>query len=65
MSLGNRSIHDFEDPRLKGKFNKADFKSILEIAVLCVAKSSEDRPNIDMVFFEMDKAWKNTSAYKV
>ncbi|EXC21748.1 putative LRR receptor-like serine/threonine-protein kinase [Morus notabilis] len=64
VSLGNRSIHDFEDPRLKGKFNKADFKSILEIAVLCVAKSSEDRPNIDMVFFEMDKAWKNTNAYK-
>lgn len=63
--MGNRPIQDFEDPKLKGKLNKSDFKSILDIAVLCVAKSSRDRPNIDVVFAEMDKAWKNTSAYKV
>lgn len=62
--LGNRPIQDFEDPKLKGKLNKSDFKSILDIAVLSVAKSSQDRPNIDVVFAEMDKAWKNTSAYK-
>ena len=65
MSLGNRPPQDFEDPRLKGKVNKADFKSILDIAVLCVAKSSEGRPNIDVVCNELEKAWRNTNDYKV
>ena len=65
MSLGNRPLEDFEDPRLKGKVNKADFKSILSIAVLSVAKSSKDRPSIEMVVNELDKAWRNTTEYKV
>ncbi|POO02983.1 Serine/threonine protein kinase [Trema orientale] len=64
VSLGNRPLEDFEDPRLKGKINKADFKSILSIAVLCVAKSSQDRPSIDIVVNELDKAWRNTHEYK-
>ncbi|XP_062085234.1 proline-rich receptor-like protein kinase PERK3 [Humulus lupulus] len=64
VNLGNRPIEDFEDPRLKGKYNKADFRAILSIAILCVASSSEDRPTIEMVVNEMNKAWKNTDEYK-
>ncbi|XP_038678340.1 putative leucine-rich repeat receptor-like serine/threonine-protein kinase At2g04300 [Tripterygium wilfordii] len=61
-SLGRRPLSDFEDPRLNGNVNKADFESILEIAVLCVARSSKGRPTMDVVFDELDKAWKNTAA---
>jgi hypothetical protein len=63
--MGNRLTSDFEDPRLGGNFNKADFKSILQIAVLCVANTSRGRPSIENVFGEMDTAWKNTDTYKV
>ncbi|XP_044482157.1 probable serine/threonine-protein kinase PBL21 [Mangifera indica] len=62
VNLGKRPLSDLEDPRLNGKINKADFESILQIAVLCVAKSSKGRPTIDDVFDEIDKAWKNTMA---
>lgn len=63
--MGKRPLSDLEDPRLNGKINKADFESILQIAVLCVAKSSNGRPTIDVVFDEIDKAWKNTMAEMV
>ncbi|OMO84680.1 hypothetical protein CCACVL1_10717 [Corchorus capsularis] len=62
VSMGKRPQEDFEDPRLKGKLNRADFEAILHIAVLCVAKSSTGRPTIDIVFDEMERAWKSTLA---
>ncbi|XVE90079.1 hypothetical protein DITRI_Ditri20bG0048300 [Diplodiscus trichospermus] len=62
VSMGKRPLTDFEDPRLHGNLNKSDFEAILHIAVLCVAKSSRGRPTIDVVFDEMEKAWKNTKA---
>ncbi|KAJ0079548.1 hypothetical protein Patl1_23012 [Pistacia atlantica] len=65
VNLGKRPLSDFEDPRLNGNLNKADFESILQIAVLCVAKSSKGRPTINDVFEEIDKAWKNTKAEMV
>jgi hypothetical protein len=64
-SAGKRPLTDFEDPRLNGKVNRVDFEAILQIAVLCVAKSSKGRPTIDDVFEEIDKAWKNTLAEMV
>ncbi|XP_031376811.1 proline-rich receptor-like protein kinase PERK3 [Punica granatum] len=60
VSMGKRPLSDFEDPRLNGNLNRADFECILQVAVFSVAKSSKDRPTIDTVFEEMDKAWKNT-----
>ncbi|KAE8687322.1 putative Serine-threonine protein kinase, plant-type [Hibiscus syriacus] len=65
VSMGKRPLTDFEDPRLHGDLNRKDFESILHIAVLCVAKSSRGRPPIDVVFDELDKAWKNTEAEMV
>uniref|UniRef100_A0A9I9E6V4 Protein kinase domain-containing protein n=2 Tax=Cucumis melo TaxID=3656 RepID=A0A9I9E6V4_CUCME len=62
VNMGLRALSDFEDPKLKGNVNKADFESILQVAVLCVAKSSKGRPTIDIVFEELDKAWQNTIA---
>ncbi|XP_012092717.3 probable leucine-rich repeat receptor-like protein kinase At5g49770 [Jatropha curcas] len=62
VCLGKRPVTDMEDPRLNGKVNRSDFEAILQIAVLCVAKSSKGRPTMDVVFDEMDKAWKNTLA---
>lgn len=58
--MGKRPLKDFEDPRLEGNLNTVDFESILQLAVLCAAKSSDGRPSIDIVFEELDKAWKNT-----
>lgn len=63
--MGKRPMSDFEDPRLKGQVNKEDFEAILQIAVLCVAKSSKGRPTIEVVFEELDKAYKNTLAQSV
>ena len=60
--MGKRPLRDFEDPRLNENLKTVDFESILQIAVLCAAKSSKGRPTIDVVFEEMDKAWKNTVA---
>ncbi|CAK9137749.1 unnamed protein product [Ilex paraguariensis] len=67
VSMGKRPLKDFEDPQLHGNLNNVDFESILHIAVLCVAKSmlcvaksSKGRPTIDVVFDELEKAWKNT-----
>ncbi|KAI9185558.1 hypothetical protein LWI28_008374 [Acer negundo] len=60
--MGKRPLTDFEDPRLNGNIIRQDFESILQIAVLCVAKSSKGRPTVDIVFDEMEKAWKNTEA---
>lgn len=65
VNMGKRPLKDFEDPRLGGDFNRSDFAALLEIAVLCVAKSSKGRPTIDVVFDEIEKAWKNTQAEKV
>ncbi|XVF42454.1 hypothetical protein PTKIN_Ptkin01aG0364700 [Pterospermum kingtungense] len=62
VSMGKRPLKDFQDPRLKGDLNWADFESILRIAVLCVAKSSAGRPTIGIVFDEMERAWQNTLA---
>nr|XP_043633031.1 wall-associated receptor kinase-like 21 [Erigeron canadensis] len=62
VSMGRRPLTDIEDPRLNGNLNTVDFESILQVAVLCVAKSSKGRPTIDVVFGEMDKAWQNTLA---
>ncbi|XVF30922.1 hypothetical protein REPUB_Repub16aG0100300 [Reevesia pubescens] len=62
VSMGKRPLEDFEDPRLQGNLTRMDFEAILHIAVLCVAKSSRGRPPIDVVFDEMEKAWKNTVA---
>ncbi|XP_068495804.1 probable receptor-like protein kinase At5g18500 isoform X2 [Phaseolus vulgaris] len=60
VSMGKRPLSDFEDPRLKGKVDKADFEAILQIAVLCVAKSSKGRPTIEVVFEELDKVCMDT-----
>lgn len=65
VSMGKRPLKDFEDPRLRGRLNSVDFESILQIAVLCVARSSKGRPTIDVVFEEMEKVYKNTLADKV
>lgn len=65
VSMGKRPLTDFEDPALNGKCKTADFESILEVAVLCVASSRKGRPTIDVVFETMDKAWKNTVTYMV
>ncbi|KAI3732949.1 hypothetical protein L1987_64162 [Smallanthus sonchifolius] len=62
VSMGMRPLTDIEDPRMNGNLNTVDFESILQIAMLCVAKSSKGRPTIDVVFGEMDKAWQNTLA---
>ncbi|XP_031091398.1 probable receptor-like protein kinase At2g42960 [Ipomoea triloba] len=64
VSMGKRALTDFEDPRLKGQVNSVDFESILQIAVLCVARSSKGRPTIDVVFEEMEKVYKNVQADK-
>ncbi|XP_059308167.1 putative serine/threonine-protein kinase [Lycium ferocissimum] len=64
VSMHKRPLKDFEDPRLKDEINSEDFESILQIAVLCVAKSSKGRPTIDVVFEEMDKVLKNTLSNK-
>lgn len=60
--MGKRPLSEIKDPRLNGNLNTVDFESILQIAVLCAAKSSKGRPTIDVVFDEMDKAWKNSEA---
>lgn len=62
VSFGKRPLMDFVDPRLQGDLNMTDFESILQLAVLCVARSSDGRPSIDIVFEELDKAWNNTLA---
>ncbi|KAI3819896.1 hypothetical protein L1987_13749 [Smallanthus sonchifolius] len=62
VGMGRRPLTDIEDPRMNGNLNTVDFESILQIAMLCVAKSSKGRPTIDVVFREMDKAWQNTLA---
>ncbi|KAL7109528.1 hypothetical protein ACP275_06G181100 [Erythranthe tilingii] len=61
VSIGKRPLTDFVDPRMKGDVNYVDFESILQIAVLCAANSSKGRPPIDLVFDELERAWKNTS----
>ncbi|KAK7285843.1 hypothetical protein RJT34_20625 [Clitoria ternatea] len=62
VSMGKRPLSDFEDPRLNGKVDKGDFEAILQIAVLCVAKSSKGRPTIEVVFEELDKVCRDTEA---
>ncbi|KAJ8558464.1 hypothetical protein K7X08_005230 [Anisodus acutangulus] len=64
VSMRKRPLKDLDDPQLKGEVNSVDFESILQIVVLCVAKSSKGRPTIDVVFEEMDKVWKNTLSDK-
>lgn len=65
VSMGKRPLSEIQDPRLHGNLNSVDYESILQVAVLCVARSSKGRPTIDVVFDEMDKAWKNTNTEKV
>ncbi|XP_074324419.1 leucine-rich repeat receptor protein kinase HPCA1-like [Apium graveolens] len=55
-----RPLSEFIDHRLHENLNIVAFESILEVAVLCVAKSGKARPSIDVIFSELDKAWKNT-----
>ncbi|KAG5581356.1 hypothetical protein H5410_051983 [Solanum commersonii] len=64
VSMGKRELKDFDDPQLKGEVNSVDFESILQIAVLCVAKSSKGRPTIEVVVEEMEKVLKNTLSDK-
>ncbi|KAI8006770.1 putative receptor-like protein kinase [Camellia lanceoleosa] len=56
VCMGKCLISDFEDPRLNGNVNRVDFESILQIGVLCVAKSSKGRPSIKEVLDELDEA---------
>lgn len=65
MSIGKRPLSDFVDSRLKGQVDKTDFGTILQIAVLCVAKSSTGRPSIEVVFDELDKVYRDIEARKV
>ncbi|XP_051119883.1 probable serine/threonine-protein kinase PBL28 [Andrographis paniculata] len=60
VNMGKRPLTDFQDPKMKGNVVSVDFESILQIAVLCVASSSTGRPTIDLVYEELEKAWKNT-----
>ncbi|KAG8380381.1 hypothetical protein BUALT_Bualt06G0009500 [Buddleja alternifolia] len=60
VNMGKRPLTDFQDPRMQGNVITVDFESILQIAVLCVANSSTGRPTIDLVYDELEKAWKNT-----
>ncbi|KAK6156428.1 hypothetical protein DH2020_010676 [Rehmannia glutinosa] len=60
VNMGKRPLTDFQDHRMRGNVISVDFESILQIAVLCVASSSTGRPTIDLVFDELEKAWKNT-----
>ncbi|TKY61314.1 receptor protein kinase [Spatholobus suberectus] len=62
VSIGKRPLSDFEDPRLNGTVDKADFEAILQIAVLCVAKSSKGRPTIEVVFEELDNVCGDTES---
>jgi hypothetical protein len=63
--MGKRPLSDFVDSRLKGQVDKEDFGAILQIAVLCVAKSSTGRPPIEVVFDELDKVYRDIEARKV
>ena len=65
VNAGKRPLTDFEDPGLNREVNSVDFEAILQIAVLCDAKSSIGRLTIDDVFEEIEKAWKNTQAEMV
>ncbi|CAL5194968.1 unnamed protein product [Lathyrus oleraceus] len=64
VSMGKRPLSDFVDSRLKGQVDKTDFGTILQIAVLCVAKSSTGRPSIEVVFDELDKVYRDIEARK-
>lgn len=62
--MGLRPLSDFKDARVE-EINDVDFESILQIAVLCTASSSTGRPTIDLIFDEMERAWRNTHAEMV
>lgn len=65
VSMGLRPLSDFKDARVE-EINDVDFESILQIAVvLCRASSSTGRPTIDLIFDEMERAWRNTQAEMV
>eukprot|EP01018_Ginkgo_biloba_P037595 Gb_05131 [translate_table: standard] len=57
----NPDVSKFVDPRLNGEYDGEAFKLILKIAVLCIASSPEGRPPMELVFQEMEKAWKISS----
>ncbi|KAI4370217.1 hypothetical protein MLD38_018587 [Melastoma candidum] len=61
VSMELRPLSDFEDPRLNGNINRIDFQALLLMAVLCIAKSSKDRPTIDEVCEETERVWKRSS----
>lgn len=59
VNMMRRPIADFQDQRMKGGVITVDFESIPQIAVLCVANSIAGRPTIELVYEELDKAYKN------
>ncbi|CAL5342994.1 unnamed protein product [Camellia sinensis] len=65
VCMGKCLISDFEDPRLNGNVNRVDFESILQIGVLCVAKSSKGRPFIKEVLDELDEACQSSCSSHV
>ncbi|CAL9081846.1 unnamed protein product, partial [Musa textilis] len=65
VSAGKRPLEDFVDPRLEGELNLEVFKSILNIAVLCVASSSKGRPTINDLVGEIERAYENISTNMV
>ncbi|XP_047971650.1 probable receptor-like protein kinase At3g17420 [Salvia hispanica] len=60
VNMQKRPLADFQDLKMKGNIVTVDFKSILQLAVLCVASSSTGRPSIDEVVQELEKALNNT-----
>ncbi|KAJ8543650.1 hypothetical protein K7X08_025268 [Anisodus acutangulus] len=59
VSTGKLPITEFEDPCLRGKLiNHEALKSILQIAVVCVAETRLERPTIEQVSEELNKAWR-------
>lgn len=60
VNMQKRPLADFQDRKMKGNIVTEDFKSILQLAVLCVASSSTGRPSIGEVVDDLEKALKNT-----
>ncbi|XP_019231505.1 PREDICTED: inactive protein kinase SELMODRAFT_444075-like [Nicotiana attenuata] len=60
--IGKIPMTEFEDPWLKGKVvNDEALKSIMQIALLCVTETSKERPTIEQVYEELNKAWSLTN----
>ncbi|XP_006830569.3 putative serine/threonine-protein kinase [Amborella trichopoda] len=59
VNSGIRPLSDLVDPKLNGKYDEEHFRSILYVAVLCVAQSSDGRPDINNVYDVMENAYKH------